>query len=70
MGDDAEEALDEVGEGAEVVHPGFPEMDHAGVRDDDAAEGDDEGKEAGYEERGEELVRRECRNELSESHVE
>lgn len=69
MGEDAEEALEEVVEGGEPVHPGLPEVGECDVGDDDAAEGDDEGEEAGDEEGGEELVGGEGGDELAEADV-
>lgn len=69
MGEDAEEALEEVVEGGEPVHPGLPEVGEGDVGDDDAAEGDDEGEEAGDEEGGEELVGGEGGDELAEADV-
>lgn len=70
MDDDAQHALDEVLERGEPVHPGAPEMHHRGVGHDDTAEADDEGEEGRDEQRGEQLVRRERRDELAQPDVE
>ena len=70
VGDDAAEALAEVVEGGEPVHPAAPEGGDVSVRHDDAAEGDDEGEEGRDEEGSQQLVGAERRDHLPERRVE
>jgi len=52
------------------VHPGFPEVGEGGVGNDDATKGDNEVKEEGDVERGEEIVSCEGGDGLAEADVE
>lgn len=68
--DEAQEALEEVVEGRERVHPGAPEAREALGGHEHAAEADDEGEEDGDEQAGKEFVGAEARYRLAEADVE
>ena len=56
VGDQRQQAFEEVFEGGEPVHPAAPEVREGLVGDHDTAERHDEEEEHGYEQRSEEFV--------------